>query len=283
MKCVLVYNPKSGSALSLRDLKKTFANADIELVTTLPIAKVSTRTLAPFIKKHLVIAVYGGDGTISSVASLLLDTKAILLPLPGGTLNHFTKDLGVPQSLNEALARAKRVSPKNIDVATVNGQVFLNNSSLGLYPASLQVRDRFEDRFGKWPSAAIGMVRALVQFHHYHVTINGKEMTTPFIFVGNNTYKIGLFGVASRPSLQRGKLFVATVRATKRSQLLKIFWYALLHKLRAEKSFDTYSTSHDVVIQTSRKHLHVSRDGELMTLESPLTYEIHPGALLVLV
>ena len=118
MKVVLVYNPGSGSHSSLKDLQKQFADASIKILETIKVGPNLEASLHKHIKQGEIIAVVGGDGSISAVANMIADTEAVLMPLPGGTLNHFTKDLEIPQSIPDALkyfktakTRCRRESP----------------------------------------------------------------------------------------------------------------------------------------------------------------------------
>src|SRR6478672_6791852 len=81
-----------------------------------------------------VIIAGRGDGTVSAVASALVGSQMPLGVLPLGTLNHFAKDLGIPQTLREAIDVVSEANIGRVDVGEVNGRYFLNNSSLGVYP-----------------------------------------------------------------------------------------------------------------------------------------------------
>lgn len=282
MKLIVVDNPKSGSAVKRSDLKKMFTAAGIEVVAFVPVGDRLKQQLAPHIKRGAQIAALGGDGTISAVAGLVHGSKATLVPLPGGTLNHFTKDLGINQDLETAIGQLKKAKLKKLDIASVNDIYFINNSSLGLYPQSLATRERAEDQLGKWPAAVVGAARALIQFHHYRLTINGRDYVTPFVFVGNNDYKITERGTTDRTRLDAGKLGVAIVRSHRRRHLLKVFFAALIGRLHSAKEFEYFTTS-ELEIKTRRRKLNISHDGELSRLPSPITYRIHPGTLRVLV
>ena len=74
----------------------------------------------------------GGDGTINGVASVVAGTATILGVLPLGTLNHFAKDLGIPTELEAAIQTLATGRVMAVDVAEVNGSLFVNNSALGL-------------------------------------------------------------------------------------------------------------------------------------------------------
>src|SRR3954471_17771311 len=98
-----------------------------------------------------VLVAGGGDGTVSSVASVAADAGATMGVLPMGTLNHFAKDLGIPLDLEHAVATVAGGHVREVDVGEVNGRVFVNNSSVGLYPRMVWERDA-EQRRGrtKW-------------------------------------------------------------------------------------------------------------------------------------
>ncbi|MFC6519837.1 diacylglycerol/lipid kinase family protein [Undibacterium arcticum] len=101
-----------------------------------------------------VIVAGGGDGTINTVASALVGTDIAFGVLPLGTLNHFAKDLHIPLDLDAAVRNIAARHSVKIDAAEVNGRIFLNNSSLGLYPDIVRHRETQQRRLGrgKWPA-----------------------------------------------------------------------------------------------------------------------------------
>src|SRR2546423_8205012 len=104
----------------------------------------------------------GGDGTVSSVAGVLAGTRVILGVLPLGTLNHFAKDLGIPTDLGEALGVVLKGNTVQGDVGEGNGRVFINNSSLGLYPGIVKEREETQRRgVSKWPAFAWAAAKIL--------------------------------------------------------------------------------------------------------------------------
>lgn len=279
MKLVVVYNPKSGSALSVRELKDVFTKCGHVVEKLVPLGNSLSRDLKPYIVSGATVAVVGGDGSINSVAQLLVGTKAVLAPLPGGTLNHFTKDLNIPQNLDDATRRLSDSKVYAVDVASVNDTLFLNNSSIGLYPSSLAVRSRLEDKWGKWPAAVIAAFRTLMYFRTYNLRINDKEITTPFVFVGNNMYHLGTLGMAERKKINQGMLSVFVARTVSRRVLLKIALFSLIGKAHTLNEFDTYETA---LLQVEARHpLSVSYDGEMDHMSSRVEYSIHPGSLKV--
>lgn len=281
MKIVLVYNPKSGSALTKSELRKKCSAADIVIENFVAIGDEFERRLAPYIRKGKYIAVVGGDGTVSAVAGQVVGTKATLVPLPGGTLNHFTKDLGIPQDIDNALKKLKKLRPRKIDIASVNETYFINNSSMGLYPASLHARDELESSVGKWPAAVVASLRALVRLKTYAVTIDNRTFHTPFIFVGNNRYMLDAFRGTERTALDEGLLTVFAAKTRSRFTLLKIALFVLLGRAKDLPEFDEFHPT-SLTIETKRHKLSVSHDGEVSRMHSPLSYKINAQALKLL-
>lgn len=279
MNIALVYNPRSGTSRSLASLRRTFAKHDITIAAAIDITKDFPDKLRPLIKKDTYVAAIGGDGTLSSVAAEVYGTEAIFIPLPGGTLNHFTKDIGIAQDLTTAIANLKSVKPHSVDVAFVNDKLFLNNSSIGIYPTSLRTRAEIEDRLGKWPSAIIGTIRALIKFKLYTVTMEGETFKTPFIFIGNNDYHLDNGG--QRDSLSSGKLCAYAIRSPRRSTLITLFFYAIAKKLTKADEFIIHNDS-SLTIETTRARVAVSADGEVLRLDAPLRYKSIAGGLTIL-
>lgn len=279
MKITLVYNPKSGTALSLDELRDKCDAHGVTIEHAIDITDNFPQSLEPHLNKGAHIAAIGGDGTLNSVVQAIYKSEVIFIPLPGGTLNHFTKDIGVVQDLDQALANLSSSSPTRVDIALVNNRVFLNNSSLGIYPSSLLVRETVEEKLGKWPAAVVGVVRALVKFRLYTVTIEGETFRTPFIFIGNNNYHLDKGG--QRDSVTAGKLCAYAIRSPRRSTLVTLLFYAIFKRLRQAEEFIIHDDT-QIDIATKRTTVSVSADGEVLRLSSPLHYTSVPGGLLVL-
>jgi diacylglycerol kinase family enzyme len=234
-----------------------------------------------------VIVAGGGDGTINTVASAVIAKQKILAVRPLGTLNHFARDLNIPAELEEAVQTIVSGSIKSVDVGEVNGLIFLNNSSLGLYPRIVTERQK-QQRLGhgKWPAfawAALTVFRRY-PFLRFRLTAAGKKIATrtPFIFIGNNRYEMEGFKIGARTSLNSGVLSVYVTLRISRLGLIRLAVRALFGRLRNEKDFLSLTTD-QVWIETRRKRLHVARDGEVSVMRSPLSYRIRRKNLRVMV
>jgi YegS/Rv2252/BmrU family lipid kinase len=228
----------------------------------------------------------GGDGTVSSVAAIVLDSDKALGILPFGTMNHFAKDLQIPLDLEEAVATIVAGYETKVDVGDVNSHIFINNSSLGLYPSILREREKQQRLgWGKWPAyiwAAIAVLRRY-PFLNIRLSVDEKELTsrTAFVFIGNNEYEMETFHIGSRACLDKGELSLYMTNRTGRWGLIRLALRALLGGLRQEKDFIALCTK-EIWIDTKREHLRAALDGEVTVLEPPFHYRVRARALRVL-
>lgn len=235
-----------------------------------------------------VVVAGGGDGTINEVASILIGTGTTLGVLPLGTLNHFAKDLGIPLELDQAIRHIAAGHAISIDTGEVNGRVFLNNSSLGLYPDMVNEREKQQRRLGrgKWLAFCWACLMALRRFPFLNVrlSIDGQQhlRRTAFVFIGNNEYLMEGFNIGARECMDAGRLSLYVSHHTGRFGLLRLALSALFGRIRQAKDFDVVCTS-EILIETRHKHMRVATDGEVTVMAMPLQYRIRPAALRVLV
>ena len=234
-----------------------------------------------------LVAAGGGDGTVSAVAAALVDSNAPLGVLPMGTLNHFAKDLGVPLDLEDAVRTLFTGRQARVDVGEVNGRVFLNNSSVGLYPQIVRERER-EQAHGrtKWVAFAHATAHVLRRGVTLHVGIEDDRdgaglLDTPFLFIGNNPYEITGLEIGKRARLDCGTLWLCAAPHASRAKLLGLALGALLGRVSPDSL--TRREVKEALIRTHRRHVHVATDGEVSLMRAPLHYRIRPGALRVMV
>jgi diacylglycerol kinase family enzyme len=228
----------------------------------------------------------GGDGSIRTVAGVLAGTDVPLAVLPLGTLNHFARDLGIPLAPRDAVAFLAEGTVRSIDVAHMNGEIFLNNSSIGLYPFLVLEREKQRRRkhLPKWLAmlwAALRVPRHLPLFR-LTVRIEGSAEAchTPLVFIGNNAYRLDLAAFGRRERLDAAQLSVFVARS---QTPLAFFWLVCRVILgRSKPARDMRIVNGKTAdIESGRHHLLVAFDGEVELLRPPLHYEIAPGALRV--
>jgi diacylglycerol kinase family enzyme len=233
-----------------------------------------------------VLIAAGGDGTVNTVAAVAVETRATLGVLPMGTLNHFAKDIGVPQELEQAVAAIIAGEPRDVDVGDVNGRVFINNSSVGIYPRMVWERDA-EQRRGrrKWTAFAIAMMRTWRRYRMVvaRLAVDGREtvVRTPFVFVGNNEYKAEGFELGGRTTLDHGTLSIFLAPECGRFELLALPVRALAKRLSTGAPFAAFSAD-TLTVDVPQPRVKIALDGEVAMMRSPLVYRVRPRALRII-
>jgi len=291
MDVAVILNPASGSAgrdATPERIVELFA-AEGRTATVLsasPGHTVADQARAAVEAGCRVAVAAGGDGTVNAVATAVLAGGTLLGVLPMGTLNHFAKDLGLPLELTEAVHVAAQGTVRRVDVGQVNGRVFLNNSSIGVYPRVVELRRRWESTgLGKWVAALWASLVVLRRRPFMGIRIRTADDTlvrlTPFVFVGNNEYRMVGLQAASRESLSGGRLALCVMHASLRRSLLVLAWKVLWRGVDQVRELEVFLVT-EATVETRRPRLQVSLDGEVAVLASPLEYRILPLALSVI-
>jgi diacylglycerol kinase family enzyme len=234
------------------------------------------------------VCVAGGDGTVNAAASVMAGSDKPLGVVPLGTLNHFARDLGLPADLEGALAAIAAGHWRDVDVGEVNGRVFVNNCSMGLYPEAVRGREERRDRGApKWPAMMQAMRDALASLPLLRLTLRTDDRTmrvaTPLLMVGNNRYQTDLLRLGQRESLDEGLLWVYLTKSTGARGVLKLGLRALAGRLEQTRDFESLcTTSLQVDDRRLRRRLPVAVDGELAELTPPLLLRSRPRGLRVL-
>ena len=292
MRVHCLVNDRSGrrrvGADAVRDAFRGAGVGEADLVVQ---ACSTPRSLAALIGAALesrpdVLVAAGGDGTVSAVAARLAGCSTPLGVLPSGSLNHFARDLGMPLELEAAAVAIVSGRTRAIDLGEVNGRPFINNAGLGVYPHALRVRDRWRQRLGKWPAAALGMAAAIARWPRLEleVALPGETLRghLPLLFVGNNRYAVGWPQLGSRERLDEGRLSVIAAREPTRRALVRALWLAARARPVGAAVANGSVAALEVVDAGSRRsRVRASLDGELVRLELPLRFRALPGALRV--
>ena len=235
-----------------------------------------------------VVVMGGGDGTISAGAGGLAGTGKPMGVLPLGTLNHFARDLGIPSDLEEAVRNVAQGVVREVDLGEANERVFVNNSSIGLYPVVVSLRDAWMERQSthKWVAMARAALATLREFPVVRLTLclqeGGVNLTTPMVFIGNNRYETKLFSLGKRPALDEGELWVYLARDAGRFRFIRLALRALIGRLDDSRDFQGMGLK-EMRVEDRRRSMRVAFDGEVCYLAPPLRYRIRPRALRVIV
>jgi diacylglycerol kinase family enzyme len=268
-KPVLFVNPRSGNGRASRaGLDELARERGIEVVVLTP-----ERSLGDLVDEAVeagadALGVAGGDGSLAPVAAAACARDIPFVCLPAGTRNHFALDLGVDRSdLVGALDAFTQGVERRIDVAEANGQIFLNNVSLGIYGDAVQspgYRDAkvqtLVETAGRvlGPSARAPALRLVDDL--------GRGHNEPaVVLVSNNPYAVGQpLAAATRPSLSSGLLGIIV----------------LDRPVEGPGSPGRAWSARDLAV-ASDEPIHAGVDGEAVDLDPPLQFIIRPGALRV--
>ena len=230
-----------------------------------------------------VIGTAGGDGSQALVAGIASEHGVPFVCIPAGTRTHFALDLGVDRedligSLDAFVDAHERV----VDLARVNGRVFVNNVSFGVYAAIVQSD---EYRNAKLNTAAKMLPELLgPDYDPFDFELDGPDALAncdpDLILVSNNVYKLeGVGGFGTRARLDEGVLGVIVIEVRSGADL------AQLVTLSTAGRGSAYSGWHEWTSPTldvrSGKPVDTGIDGEAVTLDSPVRLEVQPGALRV--
>jgi diacylglycerol kinase family enzyme len=234
-----------------------------------------------------VLVAAGGDGTVSTVAGVAVQTRATFGVIPLGTLNHFARDAGIPLDLEKAIAAIVEGRTRALDVGAMNEAIFVNNASLGLYPHLVWERQQEQSRGrGKSVAFLVALARTWRRYPTVgvHMTVDDVALVrrTPFVFVGNGEYRAEGVGLGTRASLNGGTLCVHLAPWVGRLEFLQLPIRALRGQLRNDARFESFRAC-DIRIETGDSRIDVALDGELRSYDTPLRFSIRRGALTTLV
>jgi diacylglycerol kinase family enzyme len=295
MRAILLLNPAAGRLKNNRSLadpvswRRRFETAGIDAdVWIAPAADLAEAARRAADSDADCVVVAGGDGTLRTVAEVLAGGKMPLGVLPAGTLNHFARDIGMPQDLDAAVRALADARPDRIDVGELNGRLFVNNSSVGIYSQMVLLRDAQRPSSPRHKLFAMlwASWRVLRRFPRLMANVQletGEDVTrtVPLILISNNPYETGWPRLGRRSELGSGRLGVYVVCCSTRGQLLWCALQAVRNRLDRVPAVESFLAP-SVTIETRRSSVPVSLDGEVMHLVPPLRYRCRPRELLVL-
>ena len=235
------------------------------------------------------VVVAGGDGTIAKAAAALIGQKTALAIVPGGTLNHFAKDHGIPTDHATAVELSANGATTTTDVGTVNGQVFLNTSSVGAYVVFVRTRERLERRLGYRLATLIAAFRLLGIVRPFTVELKldgvARRYRSALVFVGIGERELQLPSMGSRAENGRRGLHVIVVRGGTWARLIAA---GLTAAFGGTEALKRGTLADSFVVDECRVELRrpvgrVALDGEIVEMRSPLEYHFERDALRLVV
>ncbi|MDN2501952.1 glycerophosphatase, partial [Nocardia nova] len=281
---LLVANPNSGSGDGgglLADLiRKLPAATLLELGDDIDLdAEIDAQVRSGSIR---ALGVLGGDGTVSAVAEAAVRHGLPLAVFPGGTLNHFARDIGVEDiaATLTALSSGQLALADTARVRLDDGseRTLVNTASLGGYPDFVRLRERWEHRIGKWPAAAVAMVCVLVRAQPLRTTIDGVPASVWMLFVGNGTYRPRDQVPTARTDLHGAGLDIRYLRADRRFSRSRLIWASLTGTLGDSPTY-VHRHADKLRVRVDGPPISLATDGEVDTRGTEFEFIGDPSTL----
>ncbi|KWX21755.1 phosphatase PAP2 family protein [Mycolicibacterium wolinskyi] len=228
---VLVINPASGGGTGARvvdEVRNSLPRTEIvEIAEDDDIEKV----LREAAERCEVLAVGGGDGTVACAAGVAVEAGVPLAVFPGGTFNHFAKDIGC-DSVARTVDTIRRGSAAYVDLVCLNEkQLVINTASIGAYPKYVRMREKLEHRMGKRLAGVYALYLTLRRDEPVRITYDDKTIQTSLFFLGNSTYFPSGFAPALRPRMDDGLIDVRILETGRKFSRLRIATAVALGRL----------------------------------------------------
>src|SRR5215475_380557 len=281
---VLIINPRSGGGKADRfRLADECSARGIEPVLLRPGDDLLQLAKDAIARGADVIGMAGGDGSQALVASVAAAHQIPHVVVPSGTRNHFALDLGLDRNdVVGALDAFSDAIERRIDLAEVNGRVFVNNASLGLYAKIVQIP---EYRDAKLKTAADVLPTLLgPDAKPFDLRFTGPDGTrydtAHMILVSNNQYELDhLSGLGTREQLDDGILGVVAARISGPQQARRFIALEAIGQVRKFPDWLEWETPRFEV--SSDSPVEIGIDGETMVMTPPLVFSVRQGALRV--
>lgn len=239
-----------------------------------------------------VLVLGGGDGSVTTAASLLRGTSMILAPLPMGTFNMFVKSLGYTPDVDAALAQMASAQKRNVDTAEVNGQVFLHQVSFGIQPRMARLRERmgYGSRLTKMLTGAVAGLMVVLRPRLLRFVIEQGDAPDAIvgqaILVSNNLYApdrpmlpecldggvLGVYTIFTRGIVDYIRIAIDFLRGDwKQGEAVKEKPHGALTLKTRGRRFS----------RNRPAKLLATVDGELTYLSAPMKFAINPRSLVV--
>lgn len=285
---ILFLNPRAGtfSASDESGLRAMAEESGLRVVEVRPEIDVRAIVREALDSGLRTFVVAGGDGSIHHVAQALVGTEGILGVVPVGSVNHLARDLELPVGdWRAAMEIAVRGDVRQIDVGRINGRYFLNSVMLGLYPTISEYRERFRSMHSRWRAYVKAIRLALHHFPHVTLVVEHdgrvETMRTQMFVVSINAYDLSQTGVVSpKITFDDGRLAVYSLSFMNRLQFIGVVAKYLRGRLSDVSGFRSLRTT-GLRLDTGKRRLRVSVDGELEDLDTPLQIAAVPASLLV--
>ena len=276
----MVGNPASGSGNGRQVLDKVRSLLpDAEIVEVSPDDDL-TDLLRRAANRANVLAVSGGDGTIACAAPLALEAGIPLAVLPGGTFNHFARDLGI-RSVADAVDAINDGHLTRVDIVRLNDDtVVLNTASIGAYPHFVRTRNRLQRKRSRPFATALALTATMRRTRPVRIRVDGELMETSLFLVGNSLYLPSGFAPSRRLRLDDGLLDVRILDVGHRFALARLIGSMLTGRLERSPLYHELQVP-EFSFSAVDGPLVVAHDGEIGESYDAVTFRVEYRALCV--
>jgi undecaprenyl-diphosphatase len=220
---ILVVNPASGSGTGARVIDEVRAKLPKADIVELGKDDAPEEVLRQAAQRAEVLAVGGGDGTVSCAAAVAVDAGLPLAVFPAGTFNHFAKDIGC-DTVERTVNAIRTGSVSCVDLVCLNeDKTVINTASIGSYPQFVRTREKLEHKIGKPLAGLYAMLHTLRSEKPVRIRYDNKTLETSLFFLGNSVYLPSGFAPARRTRMDDGLIdirILETGRRLSRSRIL---------------------------------------------------------------
>lgn len=228
---VLVVNPESGSGTGARVADQVRVELPKAEIVEIGLHDDPEQVLRRAAAHAEVLAVAGGDGTVSTAAGVASEAGLPLAVFPAGTFNHFAKDIGC-DTVAQTVAAIRRGSVAYVDLVCLNeSRMVVNNASIGAYPKFVQRREKLEKRIGKPLASVYAMVQTLRHDQPVRIRYDNKTIQTSLFFLGNSVYLPTGFAPSRRTRMDDGLIDVRILETGRRFAKTRILTALIFGRL----------------------------------------------------
>jgi diacylglycerol kinase family enzyme len=281
---VLIVNPRSGGGKASRfRLAEECRRRGIRVITLQPGDDLCQLAEAAAAGGADVLGMAGGDGSQGLVAGIAARLGIPFVCVPAGTRNHFALDLGLDRrDVTGALDAFTGGVERRVDLAAVNGRVFVNNASLGVYARVVHSPEYREAKLRTAAAALPGLLGPDAEPLDLAFTgpDGARYPSAHLILVSNNPYQlVHPGGWGTRERMDGGVLGIVAVRLAGAAEAQRFLALEMAGQVRRFPGWLEWSARRFEV--GSAALVEIGVDGEALELAPPLIFQTWPGALRV--
>ncbi|MEU0466854.1 MULTISPECIES: diacylglycerol kinase family protein [unclassified Amycolatopsis] len=282
---VLILNPRSGGGKAARfGLAERARALGVEPVELRPGDDLRALAEQAADGGADVLGMAGGDGSQALVADVARRHGLAFVCVPAGTRNHLALDLGLDrEDVPAALAAFGDALERRIDLAELNGRVFVNNVSLGVYASVVQSPDYRDAKAATVARQLPGLLGpdAPRPDLRFGLPDGSRSESADVVLVSNGPYRLEhLSGFGTRERLDRGSLGVVTVTVNRAAEVPRLVSAEMAGRISRFPGYRSWSAP-EFVVESGLPAVEAGVDGEAARLAPPLRFRILPGALRV--